>query len=238
MDRVRGVCSAALSLRDTHRLRTRLPLPSLTIAGERVNSLEPYVDLIRDEVNVKTVRLSDDVTQFGTFQLQVNARAVGQKLGQQMKAVMTASKDGSWKALPDGSVEVGPATLLPGEFSLRLQSKDGVVSQTLPGNDAVVVLDIETTPELEREGLARDLIRFVQQSRKEAALHVADHIRLTLDTTADTAESLRPYVPYICEQTLADELNFGDPTDDSHIAEATLEGNPVRIGLTRVIRTG
>ncbi len=233
MDRARDVCSVTLSLRDAHKLRTRLPLAELTVAGKGVESLEPYVDLIRDEVNVKQVVLTADAEQFGTFQLQVNARAVGKKLGKDMKTVMAASKSGDWELLDRGAARVGPATLEAGEFSMRLLSKEGVASQGLPSNDAVVVLDTDVTPELEREGLARDLVRSVQQARKDADLHIADHIHLILQVEGDAKTALEEFSSYIREQTLADDLVFTAPTNSAHCCTTKLGSYQVEIGLTK-----
>ncbi len=233
MDRARDVCSMTLSLRDAHKLRTRLPLGKLTVAGKGVDALLPYSDLISDEVNVKEVVLTDDAAQFGTFQLQVNARVVGKKLGKDMKAVMAASKSGDWEVLEDGSARVGPSTLDVGEFSMRLLSKDGIASQALPSNDAVVVLDTAVTPALEREGLARDLVRSVQQARKDADLHIADHIHLTLDVDGDAAQALQEFSAYICEQTLAEDMVFTAPTNGAYRSTTKLGSNTVEIGLTK-----
>jgi isoleucyl-tRNA synthetase len=199
-----------------------------------VESLGPYLELIRDEVNVKDVALTSDVEQFGTFQLQVNARVVGKKLGGNMKAVMAASKAGDWTLLDDGTARVGPADLGPGEFSLRLGSKEGVHGQVLPTNDAVVVLDTTVTTEQEHEGFARDLTRLVQQTRKEANLHVSDHIRLSIKADAETRDALGAWTPYISEETLADSMDFRDPEAGAHVAGVELDGRPVIIGLVRI----
>src|SRR6185295_5485582 len=80
MDRVRQVASAALSLRKARRLRVRLPLARLTVAAADAVTLEPFVDLLRDEVNVKDVVLTDDVAAHGRFEVVVNARACGPRL--------------------------------------------------------------------------------------------------------------------------------------------------------------
>jgi isoleucyl-tRNA synthetase len=233
MDRGREVCSAALSIRDAHKLRTRLPLRTLTIAGDQVEGLRPYLDLIRDEVNVKEVVLTDDREKFGTFELHLNSRVAGKRLGPEMKAVLASSRAGDWTLLEGGAALVGSVRLSPEEFSLRLRTRNGVAGQALPGNDALVVLDTTVTPELETEGLARDLVRFVQQTRKEANLHVADHIRLSIGAEPSTEEALRSFAPYISEQTLANELRFGGAGPGDHAAETLLNGHRVVIGLAR-----
>jgi isoleucyl-tRNA synthetase len=237
MDRTRDVCSAALSLRDAHKLRTRLPLNTLTIAGKGHAGLSEYESLIKDEVNVKQVRFSDDASEVGEFVLQVNAKAVGKKLGQAMKTVMTASKTGDWELNAEGSARVGPATLAPEEFDLRLASMPGVASQALPSNDAVVALDVQVTPELEQEGIARDLVRLVQQARKDAGLNISDHVRLYLALSGEHADDARAAISvheaYVKEQTLADELSHASAPEAAHRSGDSLGQARVEIGLLR-----
>jgi len=233
MDRVREVCSAGLSLRESQKLRIRLPLASLTLAGEGVDELRPYADLIADELNVKAVRFARELSEYGTFQLQVNAKALGPKLGPDMKAVLAATQTGDWTLLDGGRARVGPRELEAGEWELRLRPKPGVVSTALPSNDAVVVLDIALTPELRAEGMARDLVRLVQQARKDAGLHVADHIRLSIETESEAQAALAPHVGYIAAQTLADEVEFGPPAAGAFRAEGRVESYRVVIGVAK-----
>jgi isoleucyl-tRNA synthetase len=240
MDKTREVCSAALSLRDAYKLRTRLPLSSLTIAGKGIDALREYSELIRDEMNVKAVRFAENAEEFGTFQLQVNAKAVGKKLGDSMKAVMTASKTGDWQVLPDGRAQVGQATLEVGEFDLRLQSRAGLASQALSSNDAVIALDTQVTAELEQEGLARDVVRLVQQARKDADLNIADWIQLHVELESAGSElvqqAIASYAGYIREQTLTQALNFGArPADALHTASETLGKASVQIHISKAI---
>ena len=102
-----------------------------------------------------------------------------------------------------GQVEVavdgGGETLLDGEYSLLLEPRDGVVCESLPGSDAIVVLDLELSAELLDEGLARDVVRAVQQARKEADLHVADRIRLELELPAHVARAVENFRGYVAE---------------------------------------
>jgi isoleucyl-tRNA synthetase len=90
MDQVRDVCSAASSLRKAKKLRVRLPLPKLTVAVDDSAQLKPFTGLIADELNVKTVELTDDIAAHGRFEITVNARAAGPRLG---KAVQDAIAD-------------------------------------------------------------------------------------------------------------------------------------------------
>ncbi len=233
MDRARDACSTGLALREAHKLRIRLPLQSLTLAGHDSERLQPFADLIGDELNVKEVRFTEEIEEFGSFQLQVNAKVMGPKLGQDMKKVMTASKTGQWKILDDGRAEVGGHVLEENEFSMRLAAKEGVASQALSSNDAVVVLDVNVTEELEHEGLARDLVRMVQQARKEAGLHIADHIELSLQLPDALRPAIEKHAGYIAEQTLADALGYDPAKDGMFAQEGQLAGSAVTIALQR-----
>ena len=103
MDLVRSVCSTALGLRKAHQLRVRLPLASLTIAHPDAGSLAPFTGLIAEEVNVKAVELSADPASLGRFELAVNPRVLGPRLGGQVQQVIRAVKAGSWTQAGDGS---------------------------------------------------------------------------------------------------------------------------------------
>ena len=209
MDRVRDACSAALSLREQKRLRIRLPLRSLTIAGADTAQLVEFADLIRDELNVKDVAVADDMAAFGAFQLVPNTPVLGPKLGAELKKVMGAVRSGDWKVHGDGTATVGGVQLLPGEFQFRLVPKDGVTSAALSTNDAVVVLDTQITPELEREGLARDLVRMIQQARKDAGLQVSDRIALWTTLGDAGRDALAAHRDYVCDQVLCTTLDAG-----------------------------
>ena len=109
MDQVREVCSAASSLRKAKKLRVRLPLPKLTVAVENPQRLEPFADLIADELNVKRVELTDAIDTYGRFELTVNARVAGPRLGKDVQAAIKAVKAGEGVLNPDGTLTAGPA---------------------------------------------------------------------------------------------------------------------------------
>ncbi len=248
MDRVREVCSAALALRAAENARVRQPLAKLIVAGGDNEEIRAYLDLIADEVNVKRVELSGEIDAYATFGLKVNARALGPRLGSATKAVIAAAKKGEWTRLADGRVELAGTVLEDGEFSLTVEPREGIACQALPGNDAIVVLDLQLTPELIEEGMARDVVRVVQQARKEAGLHVADRIRLVLPLDDEWRNAVEHFRDYVSEQTLASALVLAPaattPSEDlgaeaspsnlyAHTHTARLGGHEVRIGLER-----
>ena len=128
--------------------------------------------------------------------------------------------------------------LEPGEFELRLRPRTEGVSRPLPGNDGLVILDIEPSAELEAEGLARDVVRLVQQARRDLGLQVADRIRLRLAVSAAVAAALSPHQAWIAEQTLAVELAVtvsGPPPDGAGWRQGEVsEGEAVWLLVERV----
>ncbi|HEX4978610.1 MAG TPA: isoleucine--tRNA ligase [Acidimicrobiales bacterium] len=207
MDRVREVCSAASSVRKAANLRVRLPLRSLTVAVANSESLRPFVDLIADEVNVKTVILSDDVGAHGELVLQLVPSVLGPRVGADVQKLIKAVKSGEWLRTSDGRVVVGDRTLADDEYTLRLVAADEVTTRVLPGNAGLVVLDVDVTPELAREGLARDVVRLANEARKEARLHVADRIRLLVEVAHDEVwEAVETFQDYVAAETLAVEV--------------------------------
>ena len=180
MDLVRDVASAGSSLRKAKKLRVRLPLPKLTVAVEDPKRLEPYRELIADELNIKTVELTDDIAAHGRFELTVNAKVAGPRLGRDVQAAIKAVKAGEAVVNPDGTLTAGPAVLQPDEYTSRLVAADPDNTAALPDGAGLVVLDATVTPELEAEGWARDLIREIQEARRRGDLDISDRIALTL----------------------------------------------------------
>ncbi|MBY8861685.1 isoleucine--tRNA ligase [Nocardia sp. CA2R105] len=215
MDEVRTVCSTVLSLRKAQNLRVRLPLSELTIAAADAERLRPFTDIVADEVNVKRVDLTADVAAHGRFELVVNARAAGPRLGKQVQTVIKAVKAGEWSESPDGVVTAAGVELLPEEYTQRLVAAEPESTAALPGNSGLVVLNSEVTEELEAEGWARDLIRDLQETRKSLGLDVSDRITVVLDVPADRAEWAHTHRDLIAGEILATTLTFGDAGQDA-----------------------
>ncbi|MGH7289223.1 MAG: isoleucine--tRNA ligase, partial [Myxococcota bacterium] len=207
MDRVREVCRAALSMRRAQGVRVRQPLSSLTVAGAGAARLRPYLELVRDEVNVKQVELSEAIDAFATRRLQLNAKLLGPRLGPEMKKVLAAAKAGTWQREGDAVVVAGQR-LEEGDYTLLLEAKPGVACQALGSGEWIAVLDFTLTARLVQEGLARDLVRMVQQARRDAGLHVADRIRLSLTLPQELRDAVRAFSAYVSESTLASELDL------------------------------
>jgi isoleucyl-tRNA synthetase len=221
MDLVREVCSSALSVRKAHSRRVRLPLSSLTVACADAATLEGFLDIVRDEVNVRDVVLTTDVDAVASRELQVVPAVVGPRLGAHTQAVIVAVKKGDWTQEGDVIVVAGER-LVPGEYSLKLVTKQGTASAPLSGGGGVVLLDIEVTPELEAEGLARDIVRAVQQARRDAQLDVSDRIVLTLGVDEATKAQVLTHVGLIAGETLAVSVVWDTTVERTVAIEGTL----------------
>jgi isoleucyl-tRNA synthetase len=205
MDLVRAVCSTALGLRKAHQLRVRLPLASLVIAHPAAESLASFTGLIAEEVNVKAVELIDDPAILGRFELAVNPRLLGPRLGGQVQQVIRAVKAGEWTRSGEDVVAAG-VRLEPGEYQLKLAAADPDSTSALPGQAGLIALDLRVTPELAAEGAARDVVRVVQQARRDAGLAVSDRIRLTIGADGAVAGAVRAHAGFVAAETLAVDL--------------------------------
>ncbi|PQM47486.1 Isoleucine--tRNA ligase [Mycobacterium talmoniae] len=211
MDQVREVCSVGSSLRKAHRLRVRLPLPKLTVAVENPQLLAPFTDLIADELNVKAVELTDDIARYGRFELAVNAKVAGPRLGKDVQAAIKAVKAGQGVLNPDGTLTAGPAVLQDGEYTSKLVAADPEFTAALPDGAGLVVLDAAVTPELEAEGWAKDRIRELQELRKSTGLEVSDRISVVMAVPAERLAWARAHQELIAREILATGFEFGEP---------------------------
>jgi isoleucyl-tRNA synthetase len=212
MDRVREVASAGLALRKAQGLRVRLPLANLTLVVPEAPSIPAFSDILREELNVKSVSIvelrEESVEEYGiTRRLSVNARTLGPRIGGQVQQVISATKAGDW-SVTEGVVTAGGIALEEGEYELVLDISDPAVAVAFLGNAGFVVLDTVVTPELEAEGLARDVVRAVQQARKDAGLDVSDRIHLNIEGDETAVLAMREHQDLIAGETLAVELEL------------------------------
>ncbi|BDX32556.1 isoleucine--tRNA ligase [Mycobacterium antarcticum] len=228
MDQVRDVCSVASSVRKAKKLRVRLPLPKLTVAVETPRALEPFVDLIADELNVKTVELTDDIDAYGRFELAVNAKVAGPRLGKDVQAAIKAVKAGEGVVNADGTLTAGPATLQPAEYTSKLVAAEPEWTAALPEGAGLVVLDGTLTPELEAEGWAKDRIRELQDLRKSTGLDVSDRITVTMSVPPERRDWATAHADLIAGEILATAFEFGEPVDGADI------GDGVRVSIVKV----
>ncbi|CAN7290226.1 isoleucine--tRNA ligase [Microbacterium maritypicum] len=224
MDAVRELSSVGNALRKKEKLRVRLPLARFTVVSPLAASLGQFEDILREELNVKSVELvtlaDDTAAEYGiAHRLSVNARAAGPRLGKDVQKAIQAARSGDWSEV-SGVVTAGGIVLEPSEYELVLETTgrpEGEALAIVP-TGGFVLLDTRTTPELEAEGLARDVIRAVQETRKNADFDVSDRIQLVLrfQDDVDTQAVVSAFdLAGIAAETLAEEYYVIDAQGDS-----------------------
>ncbi len=219
MDMVRAISSVAKAIREEHKLRNRLPLKSMIIAGDNADSLKDFVDALKDEVNVKEIELKSDIADVAGRFLYLKTPLIGKRLGAYMKDIMAKSKTNEWNQNADGTLSIAGQTLFAEEYELRLVIKEGMSGQALPDNTAVVILDTEVDENLEKEGIARDFVRMIQALRKSKDFDISDRIKLAYSSNDSKVKTaITEYADYIKEQVLALEIaetaSISEPTVD------------------------
>jgi isoleucyl-tRNA synthetase len=219
--------SMGRSLRTQYSLKVRQPLKALHLVtrdAEERKVLEEMQDLIREELNVKETVFRENEDQLVEYRAKANFRALGKVLGKDMKAggaLIEKLSAGQIRSLLDG----GTLDLDVGGRSFTL-TKDGVEVQRIEKENLKVIndgsltiaLDPELTPELIREGLARDMVRGIQNLRKEMGLEVSDRIRLTVSGDGDLERTVAAFRDHIMAETLAVECVWGRG-EDGHTIE-------------------
>jgi isoleucyl-tRNA synthetase len=240
MDQVRTVSSVALSLRKTNGLRVRLPLSKLTVVTQGADKLKNFESIIAEELNVKQVELVELAVEstkaFGVEkQLTVNSRALGPRLGKQVQEIIQAAKAGNWEIKGQGTF-VNGVELIEGEYEISLVAKDESSDEKLIGilpGGGFVILNRVVTDELAAEGLARDVVRAIQQARKDADLNVSDRIATELSAEASVLEAIRAHEELVKNETLTLKLRLVE-TASLENAVPVGESQQVSIAVTKL----
>ncbi len=214
VQRIVGLGHAA---RNSHGLKTRQPLASVTVVSANAavrENVAPYVELMLEELNVKQIRWADDRTEYVHHQLHPIFPVLGPRFGKQMpqvkQALATADGDALAECLErDGQITIeveGQKVELTGEeVEVRLVERQGTATEG--DQDLLVALDTELDEALIAEGWAREVVHRIQTARKRADLDYADRIRVHFATTEDLAAAIREHAEWIESETLATDLN-------------------------------
>jgi len=223
------------------KVRQPLAMALVTVDPRLRGAVEPLLGLVAGELNVKQVAFAQGEDGLVAFRLVPNFRALGPRFGGQAPAVAAAVRAADAATLAPRLAEGGRVTLeVPGMGSIQLGADEvGVVEEPVTGwrvvreGTASVALDLEVTGELRREGLARDLVRAVQDLRKAAGLAVDDRIELAVKAEGEVAEAVAAHRDYLLGETLATALHRA-PQGDGHDARLEVDGQEVRLWLRPV----
>jgi isoleucyl-tRNA synthetase len=219
MELAREIASLGRSARMAEKLKVRQPLAKVEVVladTTHLDWLQDHEALIREELNVKLVEFTQDADQYIEYQIQPNFKRLGPRVGKLMPAVKKALGEADGAKLKSDLTSQGKVVMdVSGEtlefdvedLEVRLQAKEGWAAAQ--GKQCVVVLSTEVTDELRREGLARDLVRMIQDRRKALECQYSDRIEVGLVTElADLKLAIEEHYEYICAETLADRLVF------------------------------
>ncbi len=228
MDKVIDICSSALFIRSQQNIRTRQPLSSLTIASNEEMNLREFEEIISDEVNVKSVIIQNDVESYATTKVSLNFKEIGKRIPESTKEIISLYKAGNWKINDDLSLSVGDNRLIKNEYEINLEPKNPSNTKPLSDKKSVVILNLEITKELEEEGFARDVVRIIQQSRKEADFMVSDKIIIDISGEENYLEICSKYKDYICDQCLG---KFDKVYNNEYLVNTDIIGSKVNIKI-------
>lgn len=211
MQQARSICTAASFIRNKCKVRVRQPLASLTVAIPSTGNLREFSSLIKEEANVKEVIFTTNIDEFAVKELCIDVANLAKRLPQKTSHISKEAKRGNWE-IKDGRAFAGGERLETEEYKVQLRGKEAPDIKAIPEIDCAIKLDTQITKELWSEGIARDLIRAIQQERKCMELQITEHIEVKLSSDDCSAiEALRSFKALIEEQTLSSiEFKVGE----------------------------
>ncbi len=241
---VMKLASVGHAARNKANRKVRQPLAEAAFSvgsAEERHVIETYADLLEDELNVKHVRALDTAGEAVSYSLNPLPKQLGQKYGSRFPAIRRAlleldAEPAARLLLDEQTVSLGvdgeTYTILPEEVEVRVQAREGYSVASEGAYLAALVTEL--TPELVREGLAREFVRRVQDLRKQADLDISDRIRLHYTATPGLSEAVVDFKDYIMLETLTVELESAQPPDDYAVTQAEFDGEQLTAGLQKV----
>jgi isoleucyl-tRNA synthetase len=245
MRAARQIVSLGRTARTDARVRVRQPLRRAVVhlPGDPA-VLEPLLDLVAEELNVRDVEFAESAEALAGWRAKPNYRVLGPRLGKRVQEVAESLKadDGALAAaLARGEPVLvptpgGPVELAPTDVDLAQETAGGWGVAAEGG--LTVALDLEVDPELQREGLARELVRVIQDARKAAGLQVTDRIEVILDVDGPLAEAADAHRDWIAAEVLAVRLDRppagGEGQGRGYLDRRSIDGHPIAVALRKV----
>jgi isoleucyl-tRNA synthetase len=244
MAQVMKLASLGHSARNKANRKVRQPLAEAAFSvgsPEEGRILTRYADLLEDELNVKKIRALNTAGEAVSYSLNPLPKQLGQKYGSRFpairQAILAADPEAAAKKLLAGKplpLTVNGETLeiLPEEVEVRAQAKAGYAVAVEGAALAALVTDL--TPELVREGLAREFVRRVQDFRKQLDLEISDRIRVYYEATPQLAQAVQDFQAYIQGETLASEMVNKHAPDGLSTTSDEFDGEKLTVGIEKV----
>jgi isoleucyl-tRNA synthetase len=243
----RQVVALGHATRANASLKVRQPLARAVavVAPEQREGLLRMKDLVADELNVKAVELAANEAELITYKLLPNNKSLGPKFGALFPRVRAALAEADPAAAVAALRAGQPLTLTVDGQPVDLQPDDVLINPLpRPGfavaseGAVVVALDTTLTPELKAEGLAREVVRRIQDLRKSAGFDIADRVVTYYASSPGLADAITGYASYIKAETLSLDLRSGDLPADAPSAEDRFDGETLRLALVRAPAAG
>ena len=224
--------------RNTANIKNRQPIGKMYIkAGKELSDF--YVNIIRDELNVKEAELTDDVSKLTTYSFKPQLKTLGRRFGKKINDVrqILAELDGqaamaelNEKGTLTIQVDGQDEALEKDDLLIEATQMEGYVSDTDRG--ITVVLDTNLTPELLEEGFVREIISKVQTMRKDAGFEVMDHIRVSMQDNDKVQQVISSNEAQIKSEVLADEVAYNGAK--GFTKEWSINGEKVTLGVEKL----
>ncbi|MBN2624100.1 MAG: isoleucine--tRNA ligase [Acidimicrobiales bacterium] len=234
MDAARRLVALGRAARTDAKAKVRQPLPRALVLHPGVALSPEVVDQVATELNVKAVDDVDTLSGLMSWTVVPNFRALGPRLGPRVNDVKAALAQADGSALQqqletDGVIEVAGERLTADDVEVRASRHEAFALAEEGG--WAVALDLEIDDVLRQEGLAREIVRSLNDLRKEVGLDIADRIAVTVAADGPVAEAVATHHDYVAAEVLAVELTVGDAGGDAH--DLTVDGHPVRVRVER-----
>ncbi|MQF93482.1 MAG: isoleucine--tRNA ligase [SAR202 cluster bacterium] len=214
MDLVREISSAGLGIRKTNNIRVRQPLNEITIVGEDLSWLKEFESYVIDEVNAKKMTIEENSDSLYRNKIKINLRKMGPKLGKNTGKYMQAANEFKWTLNDDETVTLLDITLGKDEYILEKESNPGTEAREINDGNIVVSLNIDIDEELKIEGIARDILRAIQNKRKDENFDISDKINIKIYGEQVIEETIEKYGNYITSNSLAEKIEFLKTNED------------------------
>jgi isoleucyl-tRNA synthetase len=240
---VMKLASLGHAARNKANRKVRQPLAEVAFAVSNLDEMTVplnYAELLEDELNVKQVRMLSAAGEAVSFSLNPLPKQLGQKYGSRFPGIRQAllavdAAPAAQKLLAGASIDLqvngDPYTILPDEVEVRMQAREGYA--VAAEGAYLAALTTELTPELAREGLAREFVRRVQDLRKSAGLDISDRIRVRYSATPLLAEAVEAFRSYVMNETLALDLAAGEAEEGMAVVDDEFDGEQVSVALSR-----
>jgi isoleucyl-tRNA synthetase len=217
------ISSLALSLRKKVNIKVRQPLQRILIPvldGTMKDQIGKVEELIRNEVNIKQIEYLIDSEGFIKKKIKANFKLLGARLGGKMKAAAARIQTMSQAEINEIEKSGVFSILIDNEELTIKYSEVEIIAEDIPGwsvankENLTVALDINISPELEEEGIAREFVNRIQKVRKETGLDVTDHINVNIVGVVGINNAIIHYNDYICAEILADTIKIVSDVDN------------------------